>query len=99
MVMDAFQPELHYSLDEFNLSQGESSIRVFVNSSAVDLPENADALQAVRAFDPALEGSVTRGAAFLTDGRGIEIDPTAPLASGSILRVVIRSRRGPDADA
>jgi hypothetical protein len=75
------------------------TIRVFVNTTALDLPAGADVGQAVRAFDPDLGASVQRGAAFVTDGRGLELDPAAPLARGSILRVVVRARRGADADA
>ena len=80
------------------------TIRVFVNARAVNLPAGADVGQAVRAFDPALERQVAGGAAYVTDGRGIEIDPTSRLASGAILRVAVRARRGAgsedgDADA
>jgi hypothetical protein len=78
------------------------TIRVFVNASIVDLPAGAGVGDAVRAFDPALEATVARGAAYVTDGRGIEIDPASPLTSGAILRVIVRARRGPgagDADA
>lgn len=77
-------------------------IRVFVNASAVDLPAGAEVGQALRAFDPALERDVASGAAYVTDGRGIEIDPSARLASGAILRVAVRARRdggAADADA
>jgi hypothetical protein len=70
------------------------TIRVFVNATALDLPTGSDVGQAVRAFDAALEASVADGAAYVTDGRGIEIDPTSQLASGAILRVVIRARGG-----
>jgi hypothetical protein len=76
-----------------------STIRVFVNSNAVDLPPGADVGLAVRTFDPELESRLQSGTAYVTDGRGIEIDPAAPLASGAILRVVVRARRGADADA
>ena len=78
------------------------TIRVFVNASAVDVPAGADVAQAVRAFDATLEPSLTSGAAYVTDGRGIAIEPAARLTGGAILRVVIRSRRGGrdgDADA
>lgn len=71
-----------------------STIRVFVNASAVDLPAGADVREAVRAFDTQLDASIARGTAYVTDGRGIEIDPASPLASGAILRVVVRARRG-----
>jgi hypothetical protein len=76
------------------------TIRVFVNTSAVDLPIGADVAQAVRAYDPAIGDQIAMGAAYITDGRGIEIAPAAPLQSGAIIRVVVRARRrSPDADA
>jgi len=78
------------------------TIRVFINASAVDLPAGADVAQAVRAFDATLEPSIASGAAYVTDGRGIEIEPGARLSGGAILRVVVRARRGTrdgDADA
>jgi hypothetical protein len=76
------------------------SIRVFVNDGTVDLPAGAKVAHAVRAADPSLLEKIASGAAYVTDGRGIEIDPTAPLASGAILRVVVRARaRSGDADA
>lgn len=75
------------------------TIRVFVNTTALDLPAGADVGQALRVFDPDLAAKVERGAAFVTDGRGLELDPAGSLVSGSILRVVVRARRGADADA
>jgi len=75
-------------------------IRVFVNERPVDLREGADVGEAVHAADPSLSEKVAAGSAYVTDGRGIEIDPAVRLAGGSILRVVVRSRRGSsDADA
>ncbi len=68
-------------------------MRVFVNAGAVDLPSGADVGAAVREFDPALEKQVVSGTAYVTDGRGIEIDPATPLEGGAILRVVVRARR------
>jgi hypothetical protein len=69
------------------------TIRVFVNATAVDLPSGADVGAAVHAFDPALEQQIAWGSAYVTDGRGIEIDPASPLEGGAILRVVVRARR------
>lgn len=69
-------------------------IRVFVNSNPVDLPAGADVAQAVRAFDATLEPRIATGAAYVTDGRGIEIEPATQLSAGAILRVVVRARRG-----
>ena len=75
------------------------TIRVFVNTGMVDLPPGADVSQAVRAYDAQLAVSLASGAAYVTDGRGIEVDPSASLSSGDILRVVVRARRGVDGDA
>ena len=88
--------KLHYSHPGALMTE---TIRVFVNTTALNLPAGADVGQAVHALDPELAASVERGAAYVTDGRGIEVDPAASLASGSILRVVVRARRGADADA
>jgi hypothetical protein len=73
-------------------------MRVFINKGSVDLPPGAVVGEAVRMFDASLSEQLAAGAAYVTDGRGIEIDPAAPLASGSILRVIVRARRGADAD-
>jgi hypothetical protein len=76
------------------------SIRVFVNTGRVDLPAGANVVDAVRAADPSLVDKISSGAAYVTDGRGIEIDPSTLLESGAILRVVVRARaRSADADA
>ncbi len=74
-------------------------IRVFVNGRSVDVPAGAEVSDAVSAFDPALAAAIAQGSAFVTDGRGIEIEADTPLASGSILRVGVRARRGVDADS
>jgi hypothetical protein len=69
-----------------------SDIRVFVNAGAVDLPSGAIVADAVRAADSSLLDKIAGGTAYVTDGRGIEIDPSTPLESGAILRVVVRAR-------
>jgi hypothetical protein len=74
-------------------------IRVFVNGTAVDLPPEAAVADAVDAFDPSLKQGLVSGTAFVTDGRGIEIDPAVRLSWGDILRVASRARRSTDADA
>jgi hypothetical protein len=76
------------------------NIRAFVNAGAVDLPAGAVVADAVRAADPSLLDKIAGGTAYVTDGRGIELDPSTLLVSGAILRVVIRARaRDADADA
>jgi hypothetical protein len=81
------------------MSSPASSIRVFVNSGVLEVPAGTDAAEAVRRFDPALGERVAAGEAYVTDARGIEVGPAETLASGAILRVVVRARRQVDADA
>jgi len=72
---------------------------VFVNSGVLDLPDGSSVADAVRLFDPALSERVAAGEAHVTDGRGIEVGLDEPLASGAILRVIVRAKRGSNADA
>ena len=75
-------------------------MRVFINANPVDVEPGTDVRGAIRAYDPAMETSALAGAALVTDARGIEVPLDGPLAAGSILRVIVRARRGaPDADA
>lgn len=77
-------------------------MRVFVNASPVEVEAGTDVLGAIRAHDRALEASAAAGAALVTDARGIAVPLDGTLSAGSILRVVVRARRGepdPDADA
>ena len=77
-------------------------MRVFVNATSVDVAAGTDVRGAIRAHDPALEASAAAGTALVTDARGIELPLDGRLDAGSILRVVVRSRRlaqDTDADA
>jgi hypothetical protein len=77
-------------------------MRVFVNARPVDVDAGTDVRGALRAHDPALEASAAAGTALVTDARGIAVPLDERLSAGSILRVVVRARRGepdPDADA
>jgi hypothetical protein len=78
---------------------GMSTVRVFVNGGMLDLPAGAAVREAIRLFDSTLGERIAAGAAYVTDGRGIPVDPADPLTNGAILRVVVRSQRGPDVDA
>lgn len=79
-------------------------ILVFVNQRAVRVPPGSTAGQAVAAADPALAGLLAPGSgapsAYLTDARGIRLDPSEPVHAGSILRVIVTARAARDeADA
>ena len=69
-------------------------MRVFINSSGIDLPAGATALDAVRALSEELAGAVDDGKRVITDSRGLPIDPATAMSAGSILRVIPRRDRG-----
>lgn len=76
------------------------SVTVFVNERATLVPVPATVLSAVRVRDETLVQQVTAGRAYVTDGRGIRLQPDTALEAGAILRVVVSARRQePDADA
>ena len=68
------------------------TMRVFLNATALSIVRGADVHAAVRALDPELLRRVVDGTAYVTDARGIAVAPDAPLAEGSILRVVVSAR-------
>ena len=75
-------------------------MRVFVNACPVEVEAGTDVRGAIRAHDPDLAERAASGAALVTDARGIAVALEGPLQAGSILRIVVRARRGePDPDA
>ncbi|HSE53953.1 MAG TPA: hypothetical protein VLB00_17315 [Gemmatimonadales bacterium] len=74
-------------------------IPVFVNDRAVRMAADCVLADAIAAADPELGRAVREGTARVTDGRGIALDPGAPVYSGAILRVVVSARRGEGTDA
>ncbi len=64
------------------------SLRVFVNGTALSLPRGARILDAVRALDPAAAAAVCAGERAVTDSRGLPVALDAPLAGGTVLRLV-----------
>jgi hypothetical protein len=71
----------------------DSTVRVFVNASGVDVPSGATALDAVRAWNTDAAAEVTNGARLITDSRGLPIDATTPMNAGSILRLIANRGR------
>ena len=78
------------------------TIRVFINEIPLAIPPGSTVRQAVEIHDAALLDLLDDGRAYVTDGRGITLEPDATLHGGSILRVVVSRRRAslePHADA
>jgi len=81
------------------VTNSTESVLAFVNERPVRVAPGGAVADAVAALDPALAERVADGAAYLTDGRGIRIEPGTALASGDIIRVVVSARRAePHAD-
>jgi len=74
------------------------TVRVFVNSTPLDLSSGSSALDAVLAFSADEAAGVKDGVRIITDSRGLPLSPTTVMSAGSILRV-IPSRPRPDASA
>jgi hypothetical protein len=65
-----------------------TSIRVFVNATAVDVPKGARAIDCVRAWKPEEADAVIAGKRAITDSRGLEVDASTATAAGSIFRTI-----------
>jgi len=77
-------------------------VPIYVNDRAADVVSGTPARDAVSALDPSWAEALSAGKAYLTDGRGIRLDPATPLGAGAIVRVVISARaarESSDADA
>lgn len=68
-------------------------IRVYVNSSGLDVPPGATALDAVRAWNPAAADEVADGRKVIADSRGLTAAPDSPVHGGAIYRVLPARRR------
>ena len=70
--------------------------RVFVNGVGLDVPSDATALDAVRAWNADAAAAIARGETTITDSRGLPTSPQAPVPAGAIFRVIpARGRRMP----
>jgi hypothetical protein len=73
------------------------TVRIYINSSGLDVPSSATALQAVEAWDPAAAAAIESGERMITDSRGLPADPKSSVHNGAIFRVV-RARHSTDDD-
>ena len=65
-----------------------TTIRVFVNSIAVDAGAGASALDCVRAWRAEEGDAVAQGTRVITDSRGLPIAADTPARAGSIYRTI-----------
>ena len=68
-------------------------MRVYVNSTGLDVPPGATALDAVRAWNPEAADEVAIGRRVIADSRGLAAAPDSPAHGGAIYRVLPARRR------
>ncbi len=88
--------ETHEVDNNLRRESGES-VRVYVNARAIDVPQNATALEAVEAWDATVAAAVRDGERNITDSRGIVTANDSPVHNGAIFRIV-RARQTADED-
>ena len=71
-------------------------MRVYVNSTGLDVPAGSTALDAVRAWNPAAAEEVALGNRVIADSRGLPTSPDTPAQGGAIFRVLPARRRRDD---
>lgn len=72
------------------------TVRIYINSTGVDVPAMATALQAVESWNAAEAAAIGTGERMITDSRGLPADPASAVHNGAIFRIV--RARGPAAD-
>jgi len=68
-------------------------MRVYVNSTGLDVPPGSTALDAVRAWNAAAADDVAVGDRVIADSRGLQTSPDTPVHGGAIFRVLPVRRR------
>jgi hypothetical protein len=71
-------------------------MRVYVNSTGLDVPPGATALDAVRAWNATAADEVAIGERVIADSRGLPAAPDSPAHGGAIFRVLPARRRRDD---
>ena len=68
-------------------------MRVYVNSTGLDVPDGSTALDAVRAWNASAADEVAIGERIIADSRGLETSPETIAHGGAIFRVLPARRR------
>lgn len=73
-----------------------TTVRVFVNATAVDVGDGSTALDCVRQWRADEGDAVTAGRRIITDSRGLPVERGAAAHAGSIYRTVPARATGRD---
>lgn len=72
------------------------NVRIYINSSGVEVPSSATALEAVEVWNAAEAAAIKGGERMITDSRGLPADPKSPVHNGAIFRIVRARASGAD---
>jgi hypothetical protein len=75
-------------------TEGEKTVRVFVNAAGVMVPAGSSILDAVRRWNESEAAAVEKGEKMVTDSRGLPIDADERVSAGSIFRLLPVRKRG-----
>lgn len=73
------------------------TVRVYINSRAVEVAASATAIDAVEAWDASEAAAVRSGERMITDSRGLPASNDSPVHNGAIFRIV-RARQAASDD-
>jgi len=76
------------------MTEGEKTVRVFVNAASVIVPAGSSILDAVRRWNESEATAVEAGDKLVTDSRGLPIDVDGRVSAGSIFRLLPVRKRG-----
>lgn len=65
-----------------------ATVRVYINTHGVDVPDSSSALEAVEAWNAGEAAAIRNGERMITDSRGLAADPASAVHNGAIFRVV-----------
>ena len=65
-----------------------ATVRIYINSTGVDVPAAATALEAVESWNPTEAAAIGTGERMITDSRGLPADPGSAVHNGAIFRIV-----------
>jgi hypothetical protein len=75
-------------------TEGEKTVRVFVNAAGVMVPAGSSILDAVRRWNESEAIAIEQGEKLVTDSRGLPIDVDERVSAGSIFRLLPVRKRG-----
>jgi hypothetical protein len=75
-------------------TEGEKTVRVFVNAVGVMVPAGSSILDAVRRWNESEAIAIEQGEKLVTDSRGLPIDVDERVSAGSIFRLLPVRKRG-----